>query len=236
MNMMEKELEALRKESITLDFRVAKGSAIDSKIGGMLYIEDKKNYPRDSKGNLMIFLCQINLEDLPLVGDLPKTGLLQFFIPNDKYFTYDEHEPCKVLYIETFSKSKSLKKNIFLKEFFDMTPYETECTLCFAKEHMDAPNPSSNIFNEIGEKYYKNCDYPYSIFEKYYFRPSQIFGYPFYNQEETITNDELLLLQLDTNKSNHIMFGDDGTCHFYIKKDDLLKGDFSKVRYDIDFC
>lgn len=52
------------------------------------------------------------------------------------------------------------------------------------------------------------------------------------NAENSPYRDYVLLLQLDSDEDNGMMWGDLGVCHFYIHPDDLRRGDFSKVLYN----
>jgi len=68
----------------------------------------------------------------------------------------------------------------------------------------------------------------------------KIGGYPFFTQtdprewEEKYQQHDVLLLQIDTDDSLNIMWGDSGVANFFIKKDDLLNLDFSNVIYNWD--
>ena len=52
--------------------------------------------------------------------------------------------------------------------------------------------------------------------------------------EEDADVPEILLFQLDTTED--IMWGDSGVGNFFIKKEDLVKKDFSKVWFNWDCC
>lgn len=93
-------------------------------------------------------------------------------------------------------------------------------------------------FFDLDDEDSEACEALYDIFEEY---GCQIGGYPTFTQSdprEYIENDadvpEVLLFQLDTVKD--IMWGDSGVGNFFIKKEDLIKNDFSKVWYNWDCC
>jgi len=52
----------------------------DSKFGGLPYISTDSDTPKDSNGNQLALLAQINCSDLPENDLYPKEGLLQFWI------------------------------------------------------------------------------------------------------------------------------------------------------------
>lgn len=58
----------------------------DSKLGGIPYWDSQQAYPADSNGNPLVLLAQFNLRELPETNLLPKTGLLQFFLLDDRYY------------------------------------------------------------------------------------------------------------------------------------------------------
>ncbi len=60
----------------------------DSKFGGLPYWDMNKYFPTDTKGNKMILLAQLNLEQLGVKKPLPEKGILQFFIANDSNYVY----------------------------------------------------------------------------------------------------------------------------------------------------
>ncbi len=70
-------------------------SLTDSKFGGLPYWDMEKEYPTDSKGEKMMLLAQINFSDLCAFDtELPKEGMLQFFITvDDDVFGMDFDNP-----------------------------------------------------------------------------------------------------------------------------------------------
>ncbi|MGR5907746.1 DUF1963 domain-containing protein [Bacillus paranthracis] len=64
-------------------------------------------------------------------------------------------------------------------------------------------------------------------------------GYPFFTDRSKgmgrkYQQHDILLLQIDTDDSLNIMWGDSGVANFFIKKEDLLNLDFSNVIYNWD--
>ena len=54
------------------------------------------------------------------------------------------------------------------------------------------------------------------------------------NGKKKYHQHDILLLQIDTDDSLNIMWGDSGVANFFIKKEDLLNLDFSNVIYNWD--
>ena len=65
----------------------------------------------------------------------------------------------------------------------------------------------------------------------------KIGGYPAFSQEDPRKSDSdqtVLLLQIDSEDDESIMWGDGGVCGFFCTPDDLKRRDFSKVLYNWD--
>lgn len=60
-----------------------KPDIFDSKFGGVPYWDLRKEYPTDNKGNKLMLLAQINFDKANVDSQLPKNGMLQFFIAHD---------------------------------------------------------------------------------------------------------------------------------------------------------
>lgn len=61
----------------------------DSKIGGLPYWEPSFAYPMDCRGEKLILLAQLNLEQLRTDRPLPRKGILQFFVGSDDLYGMD---------------------------------------------------------------------------------------------------------------------------------------------------
>ena len=81
------------------------------------------------------------------------------------------------------------------------------------------------------------------LYNKYFeSQGHKIGGYPFFTQtdprewEETYQEHNILWLQIDTDDSLGIMWGDCGIANFFVRKEDLLNLNFSNVLYNWDCC
>lgn len=72
-----------------------KPALTDSKLGGLPYWDVDKDFPVDSNGEKMMLLAQINFSDVrDFDVELPKEGILQFFIrTDDDVYGMDFDEP-----------------------------------------------------------------------------------------------------------------------------------------------
>lgn len=69
------------KESIKIKLKPnTKVSITQSNIGGLFYLPKDKEISVNDKGQQLLFLAQINCEELPENSIYPKTGILQFWI------------------------------------------------------------------------------------------------------------------------------------------------------------
>ena len=86
----------------------------DSKFGGLPYISTDADTPKDSNGNQLALLAQINCSDLPENTLYPKDGLLQFWISRNDDFGLDNKKDYCVKYIENIEDNIT-KESILTK-------------------------------------------------------------------------------------------------------------------------
>ena len=212
----------------------------ESKIGGCPYLEKVEDYPKDENGNPMFFMAQINLEEMPPLEDFPTKGILQFYVVDDD--DYGLEDPCKVIYIEEYSKdeSKLLTKNPFEDKYIMEYPLFEKSGKAVFTQNREMIGYACNGFDEIremiDEENGEEIDNLYDFCDR---SGSKMGGYQHFvqNAPEFYENGtaEILLLQIDTDEGEgtcEIMFGDDGNCQFMISREDLLNKNFSNVYYD----
>lgn len=92
----------------------------DSKFGGLPYISTDSDTPKDSNGNQLALLAQINCSELPENTLYPKDGLLQFWISRNDDFGLDNKKDYCVKYIkdieDNITKESILNKYKLLDE------------------------------------------------------------------------------------------------------------------------
>lgn len=147
---MELELEHVRKVVEEIKKRTAapayslvinpdkKPDIFDSKFGGLPYWDKTKKYPKDSEGNSLILLAQINFDKIQAEKPLPDKGMLQFFIRPDDVFgidfdNQDKQDTFRVVYHETVDYDISREEierfdvpDSSLEEFEECTPVMME--------------------------------------------------------------------------------------------------------------
>ena len=113
-----------------------KPTIFDSKIGGLGYIPQDKNFPCDSQGNQLRLLAQIDCSQVNL-EDFPKSGLLQFWVLNDEKYGSDFENPIK----------QDKFKIIYYSEI-DKTVTEQEVFSKFVKNKYDNANQNILLMEE----------------------------------------------------------------------------------------
>lgn len=213
-----------------------------SKIGGKPYLPKDFNYPTDNQGEPMAFLAQFDLSQLPPTDELPKIGLLSFFIgdndgkvlyfdkimmDNDKLHQdypktdYDEFLPFKDN--EQFALNYELNKQLIGFENFNFSqkvfgkPYDDN-------ELLD----NDDIYDELSECPIINHT------------GHHLLGYPNFVQFDPRGDDywrhqiddyQNYISLLSLGSDDNIMWVDNGTGNFFIHPNDLKNGDFSKVDF-----
>jgi uncharacterized protein YwqG len=249
-------------ESTKLNYASIEATAVEymkidqSKFGHYPKIPNGFDYPKDSAGNYMYPLAQINFKEMPILPGFPTSGFLQIYI--------NAYDDCFGL---QFEESNQVQKG-FRVLFFEEDEVKNHCTdFSFLQEVMATENtpifkPHSLVF-KIEEEYLGRGDvrfekngkkvmqelqknYPQfedeiddAFYEDFPNGGHKIGGYAFFTQEDPRNYDEelseyVLLLQIDTD--DEIMWGDSGVGNFFIHSEDLLKKDFSKVLYNWDCC
>ena len=109
------------RECINITLEVNEDLGIfDSKFGGIPYIANESNVPKDSNDTQLALLAQINCAELPENDLYPKDGLLQFWISRNDNFGLNNKEDYRVIYIKdidtSITKEDILNKYNFLNE------------------------------------------------------------------------------------------------------------------------
>ena len=228
-------LESTYKPCNEIKFVPCETKPWESKIGGCPYLEKAEDYPKDENGNPMFFMAQINLEEMPPLEDFPTKGILQFYVVDDDI--YGLEDPCKVIYIEEYSKDESrlLKENPF-ESTNEYLPFYKSGKAVFT-QRQDVIGFCCNGYNEIANDV--NEEEEKILFDFCYTAGSKMGGYPCFIQNPPVFYEngsaDILLLQIDVDDGEgtcEIMFGDSGNCQFMISREDLLNKNFSNVYYD----
>ncbi|KAL7712264.1 YwqG family protein [Entamoeba marina] len=237
--------------AIKFDLVEEETTVFDSKIGGKPYLPKDFEYPKLKNGDHhpLVLLVQINYEQLEHIEDFPETGMLQIYIDGTDYsydFDGDEKQNgFRVVYHENIIKDESL--------LVDPPEVETEavpfeCCLKIIGKKIDCPmNWTDFRMDALIDKYMvkynldKQDRYTITDSEQLNCRITGFGGYASFTQDdprgwggEKDYTTTLFTSEYDTN--NKVCWGDAGTGNFFIKREDLLKKDFSDVFFTYDCC
>ena len=214
-----------------------------SKIGGVPYMKKSEEFPVDSNGKPMVFLAQINCQDIKQVGLFPTIGLLQFFMAENGMYGEPEATKVAVRYVEDYSDDLDEIIKVGPNAHYEDLPFNLETSFALSLEKSVEIAPVSDVAFEsiLGSDFFRAFgDEEYDIRDGYCGVVSatghKMGGYAHFAQEDPRTpdHDEILLLQLDSDDTIGMKWGDMGVAHFFIKKQDLENRDFSKVTFHWD--
>ena len=224
---------------------------LDNKIYGQPYLPVGVDYPKDSKGENMPLLLQVNLKDVDL-KEMPNKGILEVFISQDvenfeyKIFCFDEGEEYQTelpkfdLNFDNFFFEEPIKIRLE-KMLTDMpiTNYEAQYIIFDILKELTGISFESMWDVEeyleeayIGDVFVQDLDYPFG----------NIGGYGDFTQYDPREDDEDLktldtcLFKIDTSlDSNRISIIDGGIIVGLISAKDLIDGKFENSYVNFDF-
>lgn len=225
-------------------------SLTDSKFTGYPYLPKSHVYPKDSNGELMPLLAQINFTQLPPLPLFPKKGLLQFFISNifnhpiEKKVELLFQQEFKIRYFRNTLDENQLNHDFSYLEINRDFPIHKESKLEFHPKHepVSASDYRREKFLQISQLENEFISEDERTFEDIYFEnflaaEHKIGGYPYFIEYDTRKNSaflkrfDTLLLQIVSNDEQGIMYGDTGVIKFFINEQSLRNLDFSSVYF-----
>ncbi|NRR06123.1 DUF1963 domain-containing protein [Brevibacillus sp. RS1.1] len=223
------------KSSIKLTLTKEAATLTDSKVGGKPWLPPQMPYPQDEDGNDYLFLEQINWTQMPRLDGYPASGLTSFFVKEDDTFGLMD-QSFHVLHFDEVMDTQEIDP--FQPEDPDVYspvlggPYKVTGKL----ESQYVPHRDPQAVN-----YQLPTDENQVAYSKYWdladASGSRIGGYPYFTQEYGNQDGWEMLLQLDMEGDNYdyyVSWGDSGVGNFFIRREDLLRLDFSKVSYSWD--
>ncbi|MBQ1735377.1 MAG: DUF1963 domain-containing protein [Lachnospiraceae bacterium] len=217
-----------RKQYLRGEVVQAEGLSIfDTKAGGYPYWPTSIPFPTNYRGEKLVLLAQINLEQVPRLSELPASGMLQFFIgADDSYGAFGDMEKHEyaVVYHATINRSVTLEDVLSLDIPTSLTkgidfPVVGELGLRFelAEDCMGLcdchfENLVKTVASDLGIALPDKMD-ALSLVEfvvptekevnEWFNRSSgdKLGGYPYFTQEDPRVDDDdrVLLFQLDSN-------------------------------------
>lgn len=228
-------------------------SLTDSKFAGYPYIPKSHLYPKDSNGEYMPLLAQINFAQLPSTPHLPKRGLLQFFIskkfcnPAGRKEEFLFQQDFKVRYFPSLLKEYQLTEDFPLFVMNKEFPIQKEMKLEFHQmlEPVSATDYRREIFlphAQIIDRFFSEDDQAFEDIysENFLAAEHKLGGYPYFLEYDTrkdsifLKRFDVLLLQIVSNDEEGIMYGDSGVIKFFINQHALNSLDFSSVYFIVE--
>ncbi|WP_369937393.1 YwqG family protein [Xanthomonas tesorieronis] len=251
-------LDATRRPVAVVGLQpMAQDDRLASKVGGRPYWTAEKAYPRDTRGQPLALLAQIDLAKMPPLRGYPTHGMLQFFIGGDDFYGAN-------LDGATELAALSAQRNFRVVYWPQSDPSARQAevplpaadTLPFDPAHPRAmqfsvgeePIGSADVhfeqalgrpLDEVTAAYASRHALPQddvdeALYEALNRSGHKLGGYPQFTQEDPRKpqDAQVLLLQLDSDDA--MMWGDSGIANFFIDPADLERGDFSRVAYNWD--
>lgn len=230
---------------------------LDSRFGGPASLPEGVPYPRriSKKKEPLHLLAQLNFAEIPALPGFPEKGILQFYIAADDLFGADFHDPTRqdgfrVLYfdqpwercaplprissrsVENLPVSQPLRLS-FTADEMPITTEDCRFPLLFSRA---CGQVSGCPFQELSQLDQETQDY---LSEQLDEQGHRMGGYPFFTRSDPRTDPRfadhsVLLLQIDTDEENGILWGDSGVCCFFIRPADLALRNFQNVLYTWD--
>lgn len=204
-----------------------------SKLGGLPYLPESVQWPRNPQKTELTLLAQIHCPDLPPGLGLPETGTLFFFYDFEEKESHGYRDFCRVIHTEeplpgtprgrtTPAISMGNALNWDIRD--ENTP-ETESS-CFQDVFLAFETFESQVTDSEVDEDAEDTAY-------------RMLGYPQWCQNEYLwEDDETLLLQLASDSDDdgpHWTWADSGKIYVWIKADALAARDFSHVRVTLDW-
>lgn len=208
------------KKYVTFSLHKGESDILASKIGGIPFIPQGGEYPvHKENGERLHFLIQLNFAEIPHIEGYPESGILQFFISDDKNYGVNWDNPqCQNSWRTRYYKD--ISNPMPLEAVKKMMPVVDKNSSCLPFEM-----PGQAFTLEFTEEVM-----PISPDES----TSCLGGY---SGVEGLPKDYQLLLRINSEKGEqgcYLKWGDYGVVNFFIHPDDLRKCDFSKVFFSWD--
>lgn len=214
---------------------------MENKLGGMPYIPKGAQIPRDTNGNYMALLLQVNLNEINLEG-YPNSGVLEIFCAKE----IDFPQEYKILYFADNLEPDLEIPTVETEDFFVLKPMKVELQKTVV--HMPLTDyRSTGVLNEIIKKYNIQLNSIYDLDkddidrlqESIDIAGATIGGYPDFTQDDPRyeeDNRDECLFKLDSFFDKDIYIGDSGILTVTGPKEDLQKKHFDNFVLDWDCC
>ncbi|MEL7181780.1 MAG: YwqG family protein [Pseudomonadota bacterium] len=248
---------AQEKPAVALDMTSAANTdAPHSCIGGRPSLPKDMGWPVDAHGKPMLFLAQINFQDMPALAGYPATGLLSVFVTDDDLngcdFPSIDQKGFKTFY---FGDTADLTRHDLPEVTWEFSPLSDkllqEGRRVTGRAATGVPSPNSNTVAELTKDWYPNC--PSDLWDELWdalskAKPGILYygGHPDFTQDDfrragsepTYLQYTEVLLQMGffyhRETGIEVCWGDAGEACFLMTKDDLSARRFNRSAYNWD--
>lgn len=218
----------------------------DSRFAGRPWLPEGFEYPCGEDAQEMKLLAQLNFRQMPELDGFPHKGILQFYITNDESLGMDFDEKTgqanfRVIYHENEDIPGCLACSCSVDEGF---PIGRELKIDFVESEEPISYTDyrfADAFEEHTGMSFLSLPEPASnlVMRRFDGAGHKVGGYPYFTQYDPrdINSDcDVLLLQIDSNEKEGIMWGDCGVANFFISAEDLAACRFDNLLYNWDCC
>jgi len=218
------------------------GTSAFSRMGGLPQLPESHDWPLDSDGAPLAFLCQIALHELPVLArdfGYPEEGALFFFFRQDQMawgFDPKHFGNWRAIYIPEVPSVVPRAPSAGLRADCIYRPvplaFSTIVTRAYDEDedddgfegmrHMMGGYPDAIQDPDMAEE----CEL---VSNGVYLGDAKGYHSAEAQALRQKPNDWILLLQLDSEEDAGMMWGDGGRLFFWIRRADLAKQDFSRV-------
>ncbi|MEY3195138.1 MAG: hypothetical protein RIQ78_1235 [Bacteroidota bacterium] len=221
----------------------------ESKVGGVPYFPMDAVWPCAPDGKELFFLAQINFAEIPALAPFPTRGIVQFFVNDDDLYGMDfddgeNQDTFRVMFHPDVVENRALLQASFpaLRTYEDLPHYPEESyPLTFQLDESVVPVTDYEYYNKFGGDFFRQFgEREWDVMEDFgkavRSDGHRMGGYAYFTQDDPRRPEDpmMLLLQLDSDETMDLMWGDMGVGHFFIREKDLIAQDFSRVLYDWD--
>ena len=239
-----------QKQFIRVKSQAARAAKLwESKVGGQPYLRKDAVWPCAPDGKELFFLAQINFAEVPALAPFPTSGIVQFYINDDDLYGMDfddgeNPDTFRVLFHPEIVENEALlqTKAPMLRAYENLPHHPDEVyPLKFELAEGIVPVTDYAFYQQFGGDFFRQFgEKEWDVMDEFgkAVRPEghNMGGYAYFTQDDPRRPEDpmLLLLQLDSDETMDLMWGDMGVGHFFIREKDLVARDFSRVLYDWD--
>lgn len=224
-------------------------SPLSSRLGGQPWMADGEDWPLSRTGRPMIFIAQVNFSETPPLADYPDSGLLQVFVADDDMWgmKYDARGEGDIRIIwRPDPRGGGARPHPDwerdLSPFHSLEPELKGRAMTFRPGHMAPSIMDARVDHMVPDWWRAEnsgeiealLDLPAPD------EPGPVYvgGHPRFTQadvrhDQTLADHDRVLLQVGY-VPDVIMWGDVGEATWLIRREDLLKRDFSRVLFSWD--